>query len=79
MVGQVGEGDGLAVEESHHLSSTTTIPYTLYNSSRAVLPYQCQGLGGETGNLPKHHLPVNTVKVQMVKGTNMMVVWLVGV
>ena len=44
-VGQVGEGDGLAVGEPHHLPPTTTVPHTLYHSSRAVLPYQPQGLG----------------------------------
>ena len=42
---QVGEGDGLTVGEHHHLPPTTTVPHTLYNSSRAVLPYQPQGLG----------------------------------
>ena len=40
-----GEGDGLNVGEPHHLPPTTTVPHTLYNSSRAVLPYQPQGLG----------------------------------
>ena len=41
----MGEGDCLAVGEPHHLPPTITIPYTLYNSSGAVLPYQHQGLG----------------------------------
>ena len=57
---QVGEGDGLAVGEPHHLPPTTTIPHTLHNSSRAVLPYQPQGLGGETENILWHHLPIKT-------------------
>ena len=48
----MGRGDGLAVGEPHHLPPTTTVPHTLYNSSGAVLPYQHQGLGGETENLP---------------------------
>ena len=39
---------------------TTTVPHTLHNSSRAVLPYQPQGLGRETENLTQHHLPANT-------------------
>ena len=59
-VGQVGEGDGLAVGEPHHLHPITTVPHTLHYSSRAVLPYQPQGLGRETDNLPCHCLPVNT-------------------
>ena len=41
----MGEGDGLTVGEPHHLSPTTTVPHTLHNSSRVVLPYQPQGLG----------------------------------
>ena len=30
---------------------TTTVPHTIYNSSRAVLPYQPQSLGGEKQRL----------------------------
>ena len=59
-VRQMGEGDGSAVGKPHHLPPTTTVPHTLYNSSGTVLPYQPQGLGGETENLPWHCLPVNT-------------------
>ena len=44
-IGQVGEGDGLTVGEPHHLPPTTTVPHTLYNCNRVVLPYQPQGLG----------------------------------
>ena len=47
-VGQVGEGDGLNVGESHNLPPTTTVSHALSNPSRAVLPYQPQGLGRET-------------------------------
>ena len=42
------------------LPPTKTVPHTLHNSSRAVLPYQPQGFGGETENPPQHHLSVNT-------------------
>ena len=31
---------------------TTIVPHTLPNSGRAVLPYQPQGLGRETEDLP---------------------------
>ena len=40
-----GEGDGLNVGEPHHLPPATTVPHTFCNCSRAVLPYQPQGLG----------------------------------
>ena len=58
-VGQMGEGDGLTVGRASP-SAPITVPHTLPNSSRAVLPYQPQGLGRETEDLPWHHLPVST-------------------
>ena len=39
-----------------HYSSSTHPPHP----SRAVLPYQPQGLGRETEDPPQHHLPAGT-------------------
>ena len=56
----MGEGACLAVGEPYHLAPTTAIPHMLYNPIGAVLPYQPQGLGGETENLSQYCLPVDT-------------------
>ena len=59
-VRQVGEGPHPTVGAPYHLPPTATIPNIIYKSIRAVLPYQPQGLGGETESLSQYCLLVDT-------------------